>query len=187
MDPIHTLMAEHRLIERVLDALGNYIAELTTRGEASREELGRFTDFFKNYADAFHHAKEENILFATMVENGFSRVSGPVAVMLSDHNQNRQYTQILMTAAERKNAAWADEEIAEVVQAAGAYTMLLEPHIHREDTILYPMAASRLPAAAMQKMLREFEAKAADESSLIEEQRLQALAEELCARFAAVS
>jgi hemerythrin-like domain-containing protein len=184
MDPFTTLMNEHRLIEQVVDALGSYMEELTTAGSASRAELGRFAEFFKGYADAFHHAKEENILFQVMAQNGFPQSSGPIAVMLADHEQNRYYTQILRKAAERGDAEWSEEEISEVVQAAGSYTYLLSAHIQKEDGILYPMARGRLPREAIMEIERRFAAKAADPKSHAEEIRLCDLAEGLVARYA---
>jgi hemerythrin-like domain-containing protein len=184
MDAFETLMSEHRLIESVIDALGGYMQELTTAGTASREELGRFAEFFKGYADAFHHAKEENILFNVMCANGFSQTSGPVAAMLADHEQNRHYTQILKFAADRGDAPWSEEEIAEVVAAAGAYSYLLAGHIQKEDGILYPMAKSRLPVAALQEIAAAFEKHAADQSTLAQQEHLRILAAGLAERFA---
>ena len=45
----------------------------------------------RNYADGFHHAKEEKILFPALEVKGFSPHQGPVAVMLSEHIQGRNF------------------------------------------------------------------------------------------------
>jgi hemerythrin-like domain-containing protein len=176
-------MTEHRLIEQVLEALGGYMQMLTVHGSASRADLGRFVDFFQHYADAFHHAKEEDILFETLCENGFSRTSGPVAAMLADHEVNRQYTQILAMAAGRGEATWSDAEIHDVVGAAGGYTRALDGHIQKEDGILYPMALKHLPREAQEQMARLFEARARDPQVIAEAERLTKLAAELSSQY----
>jgi len=48
-------------------------------------------NLIKNYADGFHHAKEENLFFLLLSERGFSIQQGPVAVMLNEHVQGRNY------------------------------------------------------------------------------------------------
>ena len=70
MDAIETLMNEHRVIERVLDGLVAFAEEIERKGTTEKEELGRFVTFVREFADACHHGKEEDILFAAMVEHG---------------------------------------------------------------------------------------------------------------------
>jgi hemerythrin-like domain-containing protein len=183
MDAINTLMNEHRLIEKVLGALGGYMEALTSNGEADRAELARFADFFSGFADAFHHAREEDILFEVMSQNGFPKTSGPLAVMLADHEQNRKFVAVLREAGTKGNADWTSDEINEVVVAAGSYTYLLEGHIQKEDGILYPMAQERLPEEVMEDIHAQFKAAAIDPNRQAEDQRLRALADELCAVY----
>ncbi|MGD0266766.1 MAG: hemerythrin domain-containing protein, partial [Candidatus Methylomirabilota bacterium] len=38
-----------------------------------------------------HHGKEENLLFKTMVDRGFPRQGGPIAVMLHEHETGRSF------------------------------------------------------------------------------------------------
>ena len=48
-------------------------------------------NLIKDYADGFHHAKEENLFSPLLSERGFSIQQGPVAVMLNEHVQGRNY------------------------------------------------------------------------------------------------
>lgn len=183
MDPINTLMNKHRLIEKMLGAMAGYMEGLARTGTADRADLARFVDFLAGYADAVHHGKEEDLLFDAMVRSGFSATSGPVAAMLADHTQNRQYTQALRTAALREGAAWTEAEIQEVIGTAGAYTYLLSAHIQKEDGILYPMAMQQLSDDVKQELWQQFGNKASDEAVRAEVARLTALADELIARY----
>ena len=62
--------------------------------ENRSKEIGHFelvVELIRNFADGLHHAKEENLLFPLLGEKGFSPEQGPVAVMLSEHTQGRDF------------------------------------------------------------------------------------------------
>lgn len=183
MDAIETMMNEHRAIERVLDALVAFAEEVQRKAATDKEELGRFLTFVREYADAGHHGKEEDILFRAMVEHGFPRNGGPIAVMLQEHDQGRGLVAILRARAEQAGP-WSDDDRQEIVQVASGFSRMLHAHIHKEDAILYPMAEQHLPPEAMAQVgaaCDEFEAARIASGSL---ERLSALGEALVARHA---
>src|ERR1035437_4326157 len=92
---IDTLMTEHRRIEKMLFCLGKYADGLAAGKSVDPADLAKFVDFLRNYSDLLHHLKEENMLFKAMIDNGFPGDGGPIAVMLSDHDECREYVQIL--------------------------------------------------------------------------------------------
>jgi len=149
VDAIDILMREHRLIEQVLDALV-HLAENARVGPVpdERPELGRFVTFIREFADEAHHAKEEDILFAALVEHGFPSRAGPIAVMLAEHEQGRMLVRRLRERAEARDA-WGEAEREDVLASANAFASLLRAHIQKEDGILYPMSRQHLPPDAM--------------------------------------
>ena len=66
--PIEVLMGEHRLIEEVLGSLETHAAQVRAGAPLAREVVGDYAAFFRGFADSCHHGKEEDILFAAMVE-----------------------------------------------------------------------------------------------------------------------
>ncbi len=146
-DPIQMLMTEHQLILAALDALEGFATALDQGRAPQPGDLGRFVDFIRLFADGRHHGKEEQILFDTMVDYGFPREGGPIAVMLADHEQNRGFTAIMAEGVGRE-AEWSAHDRTRIAAAAHAYVDLLRGHIWKEDNILYPMAANHLPEAA---------------------------------------
>ena len=179
MDPIQILMNEHRVIEQVLTALEEVVGNLAKHGETDREQLGRFVMFLREFADAVHHSKEEDILFVQMTKHGFAQDNGPLAVMLNDHETSRGYVKILREAAERVAQPWTSEEAEQVVRAAKSYSELLRVHIFREDNFLYKMAQRHIPSDEMYVMGKQFAAMISESESNGAKQRLVALAEEL--------
>jgi hemerythrin-like domain-containing protein len=183
MDAIETLMNEHRLIERALEALVGFVDELRRRAGDDRPELARFVTFIREFADRHHHGKEEDILFAAMVEAGFPRSGGPIAVMLHEHDQGRAHVRVLADLAAQPTP-WSGEDRERLGEAAYGYANLLHAHIHKEDAILYPMAEQRLPAELLAKVDRDCDGFEALQAAAGAPERLHALAEELVVRHA---
>lgn len=155
MTALELLMAEHRVIERVLDAL-----------EAGTAMPARFyldaADFIRGYADQAHHRKEEGVLFKAMARYGFPEDQGPVGMMLAEHEDARQITRALEEAARRLEAGERAAE-EEAVRHAQAYATLLRQHIEKEDNILYMMAEHAIPPDELDAMAEEFAAIDRDE------------------------
>jgi hemerythrin-like domain-containing protein len=153
MDAITLLMEEHQLILRACDALESF-GRAVGAGGGDREELGRFVRFIREFADARHHGKEEDVLFTAMVAAGFPRDGGPIAVMLMDHEAGRAFVAVMAERAAQA-APWSPQDRAAVAGAAQGYAQLLRGHIRKEDQILYPMARMRLHDELMARVDRE--------------------------------
>ena len=88
MSAIKILVGEHDVILRMIDVTRRLFADTTTVNIGHVEQI---LDFIKNFADKYHHLKEEDVLFVEMEHHGMSRQSGPVGVMLHEHEQGRAY------------------------------------------------------------------------------------------------
>lgn len=153
---IQILMGEHRVIESVLGALGVH-AGLVRGGLAlERPVVDRFAMFFRDFADAAHHGKEEEILFRRMAERGFPTEGGPLAVMLHEHALGRQQVARLLAVAGGPGPA-APEDRDAVLGVSDAYIPLLLQHIQKEDNILYPMSTRVISGPEFEQMAETFE------------------------------
>lgn len=180
MDPIKKLMDEHRVIESVLGALPAFSASLDESADTAREDLAGFVTFIREFADTYHHGKEEDMLFTAMVESGMPREGGPVAVMLAEHEQGRAYVATLLKVVEG-DGPLTESEISEIRSAAGGYADLLRDHIMKEDQILYPMALKVVPAERLESMAAQFTEYESRESAAAEVLALKAA--ELVSKF----
>ena len=182
MNAIAILMAEHRLIEQVLGSLETLAFEVETGRPLGRPVVGDYATFFREFADACHHGKEEDLLFARMVERGFPRESGPIGVMLFEHNVGRQRVAALRDIAEAPGDVGAAERQL-FLDSSLEYIPMLRQHIQKEDRILYPMATQVLIGGELDRLESEFEAfdrQLRDSGAL---DRLRATADALAARF----
>lgn len=154
------MVEEHQLILRMIALLEKDVA---------LAEAGRFSDwsffldgalpFIKDFADHFHHAKEEDVLFKALVANGMPRDNSPVAAMLMEHDHGRSFVRGMELAARRLLAsepAVATEVVAALAENARGYAALLRDHIEKEDTILYPLAERVLPEAVRPAMIAAY-------------------------------
>lgn len=138
-DITSALVNEHKLILRMI-ALLEHNADRTANGNYGNWQFFLDgVDFIRNYADRYHHAKEEDVLFEALIKNGMPRENSPIAAMLMEHDQGRAYVQAMEAAA--KQALDGDATGVPVLsENALAYTGLLREHISKEDGILYPLA-----------------------------------------------
>jgi len=179
---ISMLMEEHSRIEHVLGSLEGFASALAGGTASDRERVGRYAAFFRGFADVCHHAKEEDVLFQRLVERGFSRETGPVAVMLYEHEVGRAHVGALRQVAEVGGALSA-AEARQVVDEASGFVPLLRAHILKEDRILYPMALRVLSGPELDEMAEAFLARDRARREDGTWDRLQATAEELLASF----
>jgi len=179
VEAIELLMQEHRLIERALDAMEGWITTLGPGSESDdKAELARFVSFIRGFADAYHHGKEEDILFVVMVEHGFPREVGPIPVMLREHDLGRSLVSVLDGLA-KQPATWSEQDRDTLARTVREFSALLRQHIQKEDQILYPMADTRLPEPVKEEMFRRFQVFEEQQTSSGEQQRLRALGDAL--------
>jgi hemerythrin-like domain-containing protein len=156
MKATEILVQEHELIKQCLKIINIVCDKLESGEQVDSLHLKKIVAFIRNFADKYHHGKEEDILFAEMCKIGFSKESGPISVMLSEHSMGRRLVKDISEAAERyqkgdKNA------ISVIVENARKYSALLDQHINKENNVLYPMANARLSQEQQKIMLEEFD------------------------------
>lgn len=134
------LSEEHQNILKVIDGVLKECNEIERGKDLDKGYFAKVIDFIKNYADGYHHAKEEDILFKAMLENVENLHCNPIPVMLHEHDEGRQYVKNL-----EEGIANSDNE--QILTNARGYCFLLQNHIYKEDNVLYPMAEEALSEA----------------------------------------
>jgi hemerythrin-like domain-containing protein len=149
------MMEEHQLILRMIALVEQKVAALEQGHFHNWQFFLDGVDFIRNYADRFHHAKEEAVLFAALVNNGMPAKQSPIEAMHLEHEQGRAHVRALEAAACQALAGnpW---QIPVIVEEARGYTTLLRSHITKEDTILYPLAERVLPQEVRAAMLAAY-------------------------------
>ena len=147
---IRILSEEHQNILKVVDALEDRCRKLSEKNIDERFLLD-VVDFIRNYADKFHHAKEEDILFKEFcksAEKGEVHCN-PVDQMLYEHDIGREFVKKIEEGVKENNSK-------KIIEGANGYSSLIREHIFKEDNILYPMADGAFNDKIKQKMLKQF-------------------------------
>lgn len=136
MKPTETLIAEHEMIVQML-AEADRVAKAP--GKLDQERTEGLIEFFVNFADRLHHAKEETLLFPRLEERGLPHDSGPLAIMLMEHDEGRSFLKAARMALPKAKQG-EPQAVATVRDSLRGFAELLQAHIHKENMILFRMA-----------------------------------------------
>jgi hemerythrin-like domain-containing protein len=147
----HNLENDHEYILQLTEVM----EKIAGRTEIDPLYVEEVIDLIRNYADGLHHAKEENLLFPLMVEKGFSTENGPVAVMLSEHVQGREYVKKMAEGV--KILKEGDYSVTSIIREAMlGYALLLQNHIAKENNILFRMADNLMSEPEEEQIYADF-------------------------------
>jgi hemerythrin-like domain-containing protein len=124
--PIKMLVDEHTNIKYVLGAIPGTVQLIKENRPEGLALAKKAIEFIRNYADKFHHAKEEEILFKL-----FDETTDIIATMNKEHEIGRSHVRAAAGAIDKMDLAGIEEHLT-------AYAALLAEHIRKEDEVLYP-------------------------------------------------
>jgi len=154
-EPIHSLKHDHRVIERALRALDGICLRIQWGERVPLTALSQAVDFISNYADCYHHGKEEAYLFPALQRRGIAHEGGPLGVMESQHEIERELTDKMVSALDGYRDL--DPEAAQQFsEAARKYTDHMIGHMEREDSILFRIADEMLEDEDKQEISEAF-------------------------------
>lgn len=156
-DITQVMVEEHRLILRMIGLLEKNARETAAGRYRNWQFYLDGIDFIRTYADRYHHAKEEDVLFTALVDNGMPKENSPVAAMLMEHDQGRTFIRAMERAVQEALAGRTDSWQAIADNALG-YAALLRDHIAKEDEILYPLAERVIPETMRSGIIQGYHA-----------------------------
>jgi hemerythrin-like domain-containing protein len=137
--PTEILRDEHELILRIANHLAGMLAAEKEGEPLDYDAVENCITFFRLFADACHHSKEEDLLFPGLEAEGMSQQSGPIAVMLFEHEAGRVYVRSMQAALDgARNGDDLDGD--QLRDAAYGFIALITSHIGKENHILFNMA-----------------------------------------------
>ena len=151
-----SLRRDHDLIEKVLKSMWSTIPLLQSGKTIPEPILNQVIDFSTNFTDVCHHGKEENSLFPELEKKGMSRNSGPIAVMLMEHEVTRK----LGTRMEASSKIYLKNgDATQLIIDMQEYINHVVQHVWKENNRLFEMAemALRNDAEQVNKSLLEVE------------------------------
>ena len=151
------LSTEHKAVLVALETLARVMDALDAGDERAPEHLGQLLDFFRGFVDACHHGKEEGVLFPEMERHAMAPGSGPIGVMLEEHEAGRRCVRAMAEGLARLRRGDRGALIV-IRKNAEAYEDLLRLHIEKEEQVLFPMAEELVPSDAAADVVARFDA-----------------------------
>jgi hemerythrin-like domain-containing protein len=163
MKPTEVLMEEHRVIERVLLALEKAASRLSRGEDVYLRFFNGTSALIYGFADSYHYKKEEKVLFAALSENGFQKETGPIAVLIAEHDEARRLGLRLRQVTERFQNG--DVKVRDqVVLCALGYVSLVRRHMDKEDKLIFPMVEKVIPIDRQFQIVEAFNRFEAEEN-----------------------
>lgn len=143
--PIQKLVDEHKIIKEFLALVPELCERISKDLDGSKGIIIQSVEFIRQFADKFHHAKEEDILFSYAKGN-----EDILNVMLEDHKKGRYYVKSILLGLETEDASF-------ITYSLKHYRELLTEHIKKEDEILYPWIERAMTASEINEMEIKFD------------------------------
>lgn len=142
MSALHVIKSEHRNLYRVLHVLRSVGFAIREGKRFDLGLLGAIIDYIDAFPERFHHPKENEYLFKAL-----RRVSSVAEATLSELEQEHhdgpaeiaRLRQALQAVSADSAGAW--EQLADLLIA---YAEMGMHHMHKEESIILPLAAKEL-------------------------------------------
>ncbi|VAW00841.1 hypothetical protein MNBD_ACTINO01-10 [hydrothermal vent metagenome] len=175
------LRDEHRLILEVAHALDRMLDDDTNGTPLDYDVVERCITFFRLFADACHHGKEEDLLFPELVKAGLPHDSGPIAVMLYEHEQGRVFVRSMAASIEGARSGNVEANTA-LRDGAEGFIGLITAHIGKENDVLFNMADGMIVGPECKDLCSQYDATCSRRFEGRSKEELEDLAAEILGR-----
>lgn len=148
--PVKVLFDEHDIIVSAINT-AKEADKLIAKDEIIYEQLvWNLIKFFREYADQYHHHKEEQILFPEMSKKNELLEDGVIKEMFENHEDFRDLIKSVETFLDEKNYTGAQKQL-------NIYTESLLDHIAVENDEVFQMAETIFDDDELEKIYFRFE------------------------------
>lgn len=164
MKSIGILENEHTYVVKITNCLRQMAILVMNEKKVVVEDYRKAIRFVREYADAYHHGKEEKIFFKAMIDH-MGEIAQKLIVhgMNVEHDLGRFYMSGLEEAINRYEADTDvnDDLYIDIIGHLLEYANLLQRHADKENQVIYPFASRMLTKevkAQVDKEVDDFEA-----------------------------
>jgi len=151
------LINEHKLIIQAVDAIKKRIAIIKTSQTIELNNITVMVDFFRVYADRFHHGKEEGILFRALYQKKMKENDNKI---MKDLMQEHAFARKTVTALEKANQSYASgkkEALKEILEMLSTLSTFYPKHIEKEDKQFFYPCMEYVSPEEREQMMNQFQ------------------------------
>ncbi len=138
--PVDLLVEEHKLILQAVEAIKGKTSQIRANQPFNPNDVTVMVDFFRTFADRYHHGKEEGILFRALFQKKLSEADRKITgELVLEHALARR----TVTALETGNLSFVSGNkgaLGDVLKNLQTLVELYPAHIEKEDKhFFYPV------------------------------------------------
>jgi hemerythrin-like domain-containing protein len=155
MKATEILTREHALILQALKSLSRAQKKIEENQQLPKDFFEKALVFVREFADQFHHFKEEYLMFGLLALKKGGAFDGPIGGLRYQHERCRACIDEISKSLD----GYADgDDIAttRLLENLAAYIALLRKHIYEEDHIFFKMAEKELSKEEVDILLVQF-------------------------------
>jgi hemerythrin-like domain-containing protein len=156
MRTIDILVKEHELILEALDYLAAARDGLEKRRRPPRGFFEKAIEFAREFADRYHHFKEEYLLFGLLAQKQEGDFDVEIGALRYGHERGRK---CINAMAESIDGYTNGDEIAttRLLENLAAYISILKRHIFTEDRVFFDLVEQELSENDDEVLLVQFQ------------------------------
>ncbi len=155
MNVTQTLTDEHFLILKVLHMLSQSRKQLENGKLIPSEFYEKAMIFCSDFADQFHHFKEEFLLFGLLSYKKQGELDSAMGTLRYQHERCKNcINQIKKSLKGYENKE--EMSVTFLLESLSVYVSLLGRHIYLEDRIFFPMAEKALSQEEKESLIKQF-------------------------------
>ncbi|MGE0560549.1 MAG: hemerythrin domain-containing protein [Flavobacteriales bacterium] len=148
-NPIKVMYDEHKIIKKAEQIIDNIDGVWEKDTTSYIEMVENLIIFFKEYADGYHHRKEEDVLFPAIYNHPDFVLQGIIDEFEQHHESFRDYTKEIQEALD-------NEEFPKSYNLLQEYCNDLLDHIAAEDEELFVLAENLLSENELETIFFKF-------------------------------
>lgn len=149
-NPIDIMYAEHDIIKKAESIIINCDQLWETDPQGYTELINKLIIFFREYADGYHHYKEEDVLFPAINNHPDFILQGLIFEFNQHHESFREYTKEI-------EEALAVNDFTNSYNILSMYCNDLLDHIAAENEELFVLAENLLDEPTMENIYFKFQ------------------------------
>ncbi len=148
-NPIQTMLDEHDIICQTEEIIENLDKSWETDADKYKATISTLIEFFREYADGYHHRKEEDVLFPAVHDHPDFVLQEIIEEFETHHEDFREYT------VEIENAI-AEGDYEKSYKELNAYLQDLLDHIGAENDELFVLAETLMDEDDLETIFFKF-------------------------------
>ncbi len=153
---VEILISEHRLIEQMVKLLEKEMKRIVVSEKIDSNFIVVAVDFFRTYADRYHHGKEEGILFKGLSSKKLSDIDQKIMLELVMEHALARKTVKSLDSLKEDYVAGKTETLGGIISLLKTLIDLYPKHIRKEDELFFYPSMKYFSTKEQEKMLDDF-------------------------------